>query len=153
MMAGERLTKLGALASDLEQAAEDRFEDAKALLLAGRHAAAIAHGFYALEIRLKVLICRRLDVPKLPHVFQTHSLEALMLHTGLANKIRGVKRPRAVAKNWDELLALFQQVDQIRYQPDPKWDERLAKRVLHQLGDPPNGVLLWLKKQASLKRR
>lgn len=65
-MAGERLTRLGALTVDLDQAAQERLDDAEVLMRGGRYAAAITYAFYALEIRLKVLICHRLDIPNLP---------------------------------------------------------------------------------------
>jgi hypothetical protein len=149
MSGGRSLTTLGNAVSDLEQTALDRLEDAEVLLRAGRYPSAIAFGLYALEIQFKVVICRRLDVASLPRVFETHELEALMLHSGLSNKVRRVKRPKALQKNWDELLQLSKtySIDQFRYRPDPAWDEQLAKRVLHQLRDPPNGLLLWLRKQ------
>ncbi len=153
-MAVERsLTKLGALVTDLDRASDERLEDAEVLLRCERYAAAIMQGIYSLEIKLKVVICRRLEVLNLPLVFQIHDLEALMLHAGLTRKIGGVRRPRYVAKNWQELLKLSKGLDELRYRTDPEWDQRLARRVLHQLRDSPHGVLPWLSKQASLKTR
>jgi hypothetical protein len=152
-MAVERsLTKLGASVSDLDQASRERLDDAEVLLRGGRYAAAIIHGLYALEIKLKVIICRRLDILNMPRVFETHDLEALMLHTGLDRKIRNVKRPKEVAQNWHELLDLADDLEGLRYRPDPvKWNRHKAELVLHQLRDPSHGVLLWLTKQASIK--
>jgi HEPN domain-containing protein len=152
-MAGERsLTKLGDSASDLDQASKDRLEDAEQLLKTGRYAASMMHGLYALEIKLKVIICRRLDVANLPRVFETHDLEALMLHAGLAEKIRNVKRPRDVTQNWIDLKTVSADLERLRYIPDPvRWDRRAAELVLSQLRDPPHGVLLWLAKQASIR--
>jgi hypothetical protein len=152
-MASSPLTQLGASVGELEQAARDRLDDAQALLDAGRYASAIAHGLYALEIRLKLVICSRLDITNLPKVFQIHDLGALMLHSGLSIKIRDTKRPRGVAKNWDELKQLSENLDGYRYKSDPSWDERLARTVLHQLTDPTHGVLIWLANQASIKKR
>lgn len=152
MADGRSLTRSGASLSDLEAAATERLDDAEVLLKSGRYAAAIMSGFYSLEIRLKVIICRRLEVQTLPKIFETHNLEALMLHTGLSQKIRNVKRPRAVAQYWDALRELSYELDQLRYQPAmATWDEKRAGLVLHQLRDSPNGVLLWLEKQASIK--
>jgi HEPN domain-containing protein len=152
MMADERLTKLGASIADLDQASQERLEDAEVLLRGGRYAAAITHAIYALEIKLKVLICRRLDTPKLYRVFEIHDLQVLMLYTGLDAKLRNLRRPRYVAKNWNELLELSKKMDQIRYKPDPnQWNQQLAEMVLHWLRDPPHGVLPWLSKQASRK--
>lgn len=141
------------LLADLMDAAGDRLEDAEALLKSGRYASAIAFGIYALEIELKVVICRRLEPTELPKVFETHDLDTLMMHLGLSVKVRRVKRPRFIAKNWDELIEIGKGVDQFRYKNNPAWDERLGKRVLQLLRDEPNGVLPWLQKQASIKRR
>jgi HEPN domain-containing protein len=152
-MADERsLTRLGESVADLEQASKDRLEDSEQLLKAGRYAAAIMHGLYALEIALKVLICRRLDVSNLPRVFETHNLEALMLHAGLAEKIRKVKRPRDVTQDWYDLRVLAADLERLRYTPDPaRWNRLAAERLLRHLRDPPHGVLLWLRRQASIK--
>jgi hypothetical protein len=102
---------------------------------------------YALEIKLKVVICHRLDIPQLPQVFKTHNLEALMLHAGLSTKIRDVRRPRGVVKNWDELLITGQEIDHARYVPNLKWNQAHAIRTLDQLRHPIHGVLLWLDRQ------
>jgi hypothetical protein len=151
-MADERLTKLGASIADLDQACQERLDDAKILLRGGRYAAAITHAIYALEIKLKVLICRRLDISRLPKVFEIHDLEALMLHTGLNTKLQRSKRLQAVATNWNELVDLSRKMDQIRYKPDPnQWNKQLAELVLHHLQDPHDGVLPWLSTQASRK--
>ena len=49
-------------AADLDQAWQDRMDDANALDAAGRHAAAMAARLYAIEIYLKYRICQRLDL-------------------------------------------------------------------------------------------
>jgi hypothetical protein len=78
----------------------------------------------------------------------------LMLHSGLAQKIRNVKRPQEVGGNWDDLRELGLELEGLRYIPDSvRWDRQTAERVLQQLRDPPHGVLLWLTKQASIKSR
>jgi hypothetical protein len=64
MADGRSLTKSGAPLSDLEGAATERLDDAEALLKAGRYAAAIMSGYYSLEIRLKIIICRRLQLER-----------------------------------------------------------------------------------------
>ncbi|HWE38696.1 MAG TPA: hypothetical protein VG406_19265, partial [Isosphaeraceae bacterium] len=86
---------------DLEMAVGERLDDANALFSAGRYASAIAMAFYALEIQLKVVICRRMELKTLPKAFEIHDPEALMILTGLSGKIGQVKRPRAVANHWD----------------------------------------------------
>lgn len=139
--------------SDLQAAASERLEDAEALLKSGRYVSAIAFGLYALEIELKVVICRHLDITKLPRIHHHHKLEELLIHSGLSNKIRRTRRPRFLGKNWDDLVRIAGSVDQFRYRYDPTWDDAKAGRVLQLLRDPPNGVLLWLQKQASLRGR
>lgn len=147
MMAGRgSLSALGNSLVELEQAEHERLLDAEALLRGCRFASAIAFGLYALEIDLKIVICRRLDLTQLPKVFQTHSREDLLLHTGLSNKISRVKRPKSLKSHWDELL-LLPAVDDLRYSHDPRWDEALATKTLHLLTDQASGVIPWLKKQ------
>jgi len=155
MSKGRSLSALGGSAADLEQASNDRLEDARILHNAGRYPSAIAFGLYSLEIAIKVVVCRRLDLINLPRVFETHDLEDLMLHSGLSEKIKRVKRPRALFKNWNDLVQLTkpEPVDKYRYNNDPAWDKQRSERVLHQLSDPPHGLLLWLKKQYSWKVR
>jgi len=154
MADGRSLIRSGASLDDLEAAATERLDDAEALLKAGRYAAAIMSGLYSLEIRLKVIICRRLDVQNLPRIFETHDLNALILHAGLSRKIQEVRRPSEIVPHWNELRKISVQTDQLRYQPNLAiGDRNSAERVLHLLRDKPNGVLPWLEKQASIKSR
>lgn len=148
-MASERsFAKFGAAVTDLEIAAQDRLADAETLLTAGRYVSAIAMGLYSLEISLKVVICKRLDLISMSKPFEIHELEQLLVLAGLSQKIRRIKRPRGVAKNWDELVGLAGNIDKYRYSSHPSWDHSLAIKVLGQLRDPPNGVLIWLLTQA-----
>ncbi len=148
-MAGQHsFTKFGGSVPDLDRAAVERLADAETLHQGMRFAGAILMGLYALEIRLKVVICRKLELPGLPRAFETHDLEGLLVVSGLSTKLRAVKRPRQVARNWDELVACSKEAEALRYKPDAKWDQRASSKVLHQLRDPPAGVLPWLSKQA-----
>ncbi len=146
MASGSFLKARGKLA-DLEVAAQDRLLDAEALFVAGRFASTIAMGLYALEIALKVQICRRLDRDDLPEPFAIHKLEELLVAAGLANKIRKVKRPRGVWANWQELVWLSRDIEKFRYTTNVDWNEALATKTLRELREPPCGVLLWLSKQ------
>jgi hypothetical protein len=132
---------------ELQEAARERLRHAEALLNSGRFASSIAFGLYALEIELKIAICRRLDLNSLPIVFQTHSHEDLLVYTGLSNKIAQVKRPKAMKSNWDELVQL-PGIDELRYSYDPSRNKALARKTLHQLTDKASGVIPWLKKQS-----
>jgi hypothetical protein len=149
-MKGGPLAKAGTRLADLQGAVTERLDDAKALLDAGRYASAIAMAFYALEIQLKVVICRRLDLANLPRAFEIHDPEELLILAGLSQKIQRVKRPRAIRRRWETLLDIYKDNDfnDIRYVPNPmKWDARLARSVLDQLRDPRDGILPWLAKQ------
>jgi hypothetical protein len=79
MASGSRpsFSTTGTLSTDLQIAAQDRLFDAEALFSAGRFASTIAMGVYSLEIHLKVLICKRLNLSALPKPFETHDLEGL----------------------------------------------------------------------------
>ena len=88
--------KLGSSVADLDTAWRDRLADAEALLAAGRNGWAIATGLYALEIRLKVLVCRRLDIDKLPKAFEVHDLSSLLLLAGLSQRI--LRKPARTVK-------------------------------------------------------
>lgn len=139
-----------ALLVDLEKAVGERLDDANALFEAGRYASTIAMAFYALEIQLKVVICRRMDLKMLPRAFEIHDPEALMMLTGLSKKIGQVKRPRAVANHWNELTTVAKEsvFESIRYIPTPAlWDEEKARKVLLQVQDPSTGVIPWLSRQ------
>jgi hypothetical protein len=87
MPAKGEFTRAGAPRSELEAAWQDRLAEAQSLHAAGHHAGAIAAALYALEIRLKVLICKRLDLDALPTGFEIHDLDSLLLLTGLSQRI------------------------------------------------------------------
>jgi len=119
-------------AEDLELAAEERLQDAEALFEAERYATSIAYGILALEVRLKVVVCRHLDLKALPVVLKTHNLEHLILYAGLSRKIDQVKRPRQLRDNWQSLLKTSLAVNNIRYKPHPEhWTRRRAARSCH----------------------
>lgn len=138
-------SKLGSALADLEAAWQDRLRDAEELLATGRNGWAIATGLYALEIRLKVLVCRRLDLVQLPRAFEVHDLPGLLLLAGLSRRIQR-KPARGVKRNWDAILALSPQLNDFRYTASARWSATQAQDFFRQLRDPPNGVLIWLGK-------
>lgn len=145
-MAAETLfTNLGAAVADLEIAAQDRLDDAEELLKAGRNASAITMGLYALEIRLKERICRRLDLDALPKAFQIHDLAGLLLLAGLSKRINDSVNSH-VLYNWTELLRWSKRLNDLRYGPEahPDWPHSTALSLFSQLRDLPHGVLPWL---------
>ncbi|MBI1914216.1 MAG: hypothetical protein HYS12_05695 [Planctomycetes bacterium] len=138
-------TKLGNALADLETAWQDRLADADALLAAGRNAGAIVTGLYALEIRLKVAICKRLDLEQLPKNFEIHDLKALLLLAGWSRRIDR-KSARKVKLNWDAIVSRSEELNELRYTADKNWTHAEAATFLKQLKDPPDGVLPWITK-------
>lgn len=137
-----------ARATDLDIASHDRLADARALIAAGRSASAIAAGIYALEIRLKVLICRRLDLANLPRAFEFHDLDALLILTGLKQRLDR-KAPKGVKLNWSNLTQFARggKLSELRYSPESNWPLPQANTLLNWLDDPRSGVLSWLSRQ------
>jgi hypothetical protein len=84
----DRLKKSIAPVAELDQAALDRLDDARALIKAGRPASAISACLYALEIRLKVLVYKKLDLSSLPGAFKIHDIEALLILTRLSQRMK-----------------------------------------------------------------
>jgi hypothetical protein len=141
MMAGERsYAKLGATRTSLQQAANDRLLDAEALLQAGRFASAIAEGLYALEITLKVLICKRLDLQHLPKAFEVHDFAGLLVLSGFSRQMQG-----EVKLNWDEITREADwHINALRYTSPSNLDQSFTTDFLARLRTPPHGVIPWL---------
>jgi hypothetical protein len=146
MTVDKGLTKPGVSRADLDAAWPDRLADAEAMLAAGRNASAIANALYALEIRLKVLVCKRLDLESLPRAFEIHDLDGLLLLAGLSRRILR-KSATGVKKNWDEVLSQAQELNDLRYKADANWSHAQADALLQRIKDPPHGVFPWLSKQ------
>lgn len=144
-MSASPFTRPGSPLKDLAAAWPDRLADAEALLAAGRHGWAIATGLYALEIRLKEMICRRLDLDALPKGFETHDLDSLLLLAGLSRRIKR-RAARAVKENWDGIARLAGNLNDYRYKPSDRWSATQAVTFFRQLRDPPDGVLPWLRR-------
>ena len=147
------LKKLGAPVAELQAAALERLVDAESLRQTGRYASAISHGVYSVEILLKVLICKHLDLANLPTVFETHDLEALLLYTGLSGTFVGSKSDMNVAKNWEQVVLVSRQVEGSRYKHDPAWNEIVANEFFLQLRDGQYGVVSCLIREFSKKTR
>jgi hypothetical protein len=144
-MAGERkYAKLGAKLTDLNEALEDRFKDAEVLIAGGCYASAIAMGLYALEIALKIAICRRLDLEALPVEFQIHDFEGLLILSGLSRRLEAPERA-AVRKHWFFLIGKYKssQAGTLRYSRGT-FTSRQARDVIRRLRDPNEGLVTWL---------
>lgn len=146
---GLKFTKLGVQLADLQLAYGDRLAEANLLMSSNHYGSAIAHGLYALEIYLKIIICLRLDLDALPTAFHTHDLAGLLVLSGLKRRMDALGI-HPVKRNWDDLLAFNPRHIQgiFRYEPNTKADQDEARKVLDELQDPAHGVLTWLKAQS-----
>jgi HEPN domain-containing protein len=142
MMAGS-YTSLGATVGDLDTAANDRLSDAEKLLSSRRYPSAIAMGLYALEIRLKERICRRLDLDQLPRPFETHDLSGLLVLSGLRRRLDDPSNARVKA-NWELIERESKFLNELRYKPNSFRTRSQALSFIAQLRDHPDGVLPWI---------
>ena len=132
----------------LELAWKDREAEAVLLTAGASRTMGLALRVYALEIRLKSIICRHLRLEYLPRSCKTHDLAELILYTGLWPQLDDPERGKLRA-NWD-LLATFSKhrLNEARYCPAVTFlgpDE--FSRLTGALDDPSDGVLPWLSRQ------
>ena len=135
-------------AGELNAAWQDRLDDAAVLEAGGRYGAAIAARLYALEIYLKFRICERLRVSNPLKKLEIHDLEALLLFSGLSAAMYGLPETSAVFQNWEEIRDFSGRLNDLRYFPAVKWNQRQSSDFAHWLEHPSEGVLSWLKTQA-----
>jgi hypothetical protein len=132
--------------ADLQQLADDRVADAKALLDAGRWSGAYYLSGYAIECALKASIAGQTNLHDFPDkaVVQksyTHDLLDLLDLAGLKLQLKLDTTPAPnplginwqFVKNWNE---------KTRYQ---QRTEAEARRLYEAVTNIPNGVLPWIK--------
>jgi hypothetical protein len=142
-MAGDRsYSKLGAHLPDLLDALREREQDAEALLDAGRYAASIVQGIYALEICLKVAICRRLDIEQLPRAFEIHDLGELLVLSGLSKKLIEVESRDAA---WQVVINQAKFVNHLRYTSGSECSRNQADDLFSTMFDASGGLIVWIK--------
>jgi len=122
----------------LQEAYEMRLEEYKALRAASQWQGAVLHSGFLLELALKIAICKHLDEPKLPRIFQVHDLELLFYCSGL-RKTHGnypvlQRNLTIVVTNWSLDL---------RYEKH-KITQGKADKVHQALFDVANGLLTFL---------
>ena len=132
----------------LREVAEARLKEAENLFDAKHYAGTVHLAGYAVECYLKVAICVTLHWDELRGTFKTHDLEALMLHSGLDDKLqkdaRLVESFAKIKETWviDGSLS-------IRYKKPSEFNERAARIFLRYVSDPETGVVPWLRKMTS----
>jgi hypothetical protein len=144
-MANDRsFKKPGTRLAELQEAWPDRLQDSRVLFDGEQFGSAIASGLYALEILLKVLICKRLDLDALPKAFEIHDLDQLVVLTGLSRQIDAVvEEPSEVQVNWNAILTFSAQLTNIRYTGSQKWSREQAEDFLSRLSQTKGGVISW----------
>jgi hypothetical protein len=146
-MANERsFSSLGARATELDMAWRDRLEDANLLMSAGRFPTSIAMGLYALEILLKVRICRTLDLDQLPKPFEVHDLEGLLMVSGLRRHLLK-RQARPVKANWGNIKRFAADLNELRYQSNSSRSQIEAEEFFGSLKEPLTGVIPWILRQ------
>lgn len=130
--------------SDLEAAWKEREAEASLLANAGHFGVALASRLYALEIRIKVRICKHLGLILLPKHCKTHDLDELVLFTGLWPVLDDPANT-TLRQNW-ELLSNYsrQGLNQLRYKSNTQLDAAQRDRLFQALDDRPEGVWTWL---------
>jgi len=129
--------------ANLDEAWQEREKEAKALA-ASFPAASLALRFYALEIRIKTIICKRLGIDLLPGHCKTHELDELIIFTGLLGTLADPAND-GIRQNWD-ILAKFarERLNQIRYLPGSTLRAADRDEQLNALDNPCDGVWIWL---------
>jgi HEPN domain-containing protein len=133
--------------TDLQRLAEDRVQDAEALLSSGRWSAAYYLAGYAVECAFKACVAKKTNLHDFPdkslarQAF-THDLVELLNLAGLKLELQLETTPAAnpalgvnwqYVKDWGELA---------RYQQKT---EAEARRLYQAVTDPVDGVLRWIK--------
>lgn len=133
---------------NLQQLAEDRIEDARALLAAGRWSGAYYVAGYSLECGLKACVLRYVENTGI--IFQdrdyakrcwTHDLQTLFDAADLGQRLESAVQTNTllglnwkIAKEWSQLT---------RY--DLSKTELDGIRLIKAIGDSTDGVLSWLR--------
>ena len=124
----------------LAAVADGRLADANVLVNAGRHAAAVYIGGYAVECCLKAAICKTLDLDDLPGTFAVHDLELLLLHSGLNKQIQ---LDAHVHEAFNKLREVWDET--VRYDDPGKYTESEARSVINWVTE----VVGWVKRKTN----
>jgi len=128
---------------NLDKAWQEREKEAKALA-ASFPATSLTLRIYALEIRIKTIICRRLGIDLLPGHCKTHELDELIIFTGLLGTLADPAND-GIRQNWDILVRFVRErLNQIRYLPGSALKAADLNEQLNALDNPDDGVWTWL---------
>jgi hypothetical protein len=126
---------------DLDAAWNEREQEANLLMTQGFSSIGLALRLYALEIRLKVLICKQLRLSVLPKACKTHDLSELIIFTGMWEEL-GDPVNSTIRQNWDFLVDFSKKdLNNLRYIPRQKLAASELSNLIAALDDTQNGVL------------
>jgi hypothetical protein len=132
---------------DFQELAEERLQDAEALLTGGRWSGAYYMAGYAVECALKAVIAKRTVADDFPArnaaKLYTHNLKELLFYAGLGTARGAITVPgvtAGVASNWEDVRDWS---EQNRYQVSRT--EREAVTIVTAIRHPTEGVLQWLR--------
>ncbi|MGO9599374.1 MAG: hypothetical protein ACLP7Q_15400 [Isosphaeraceae bacterium] len=134
-------------AGDLDQAWQDRMDDAAALDAACRYAADMATRLYAIEICLKYQISQHLNLANPLKKLEIHDLEALIIFAGFSRVLAAMPAGSNLEQNWDRTVAFSDELNDLRYLPAARWSQQQSTDLSRRLDDPSDGVMTWLKNQ------
>jgi hypothetical protein len=133
--------------ADLDQAWQDRLDEANALDAAGHFGAAIAARLYALEIYLKFRICRHLGLANPLKKLEIHDLDALVIFGGFSGALMSLAGSNKVKTNWENIVMFSNNLNNLRYLPAARWTKQQSDDFSEWLNHAGDGVLTWLKNQ------
>jgi len=124
---------------DLELLAEARRREFAVLKSAGEYTGALYIGGYAIELLLKRAICTTLRLGRLPEIFHTHELEALLFFSGLKADLDAVA---SLKVEFNALNSLWS--EERRYSTADAADPRDCAEMERWLFDPA-GLYEWIR--------
>lgn len=132
--------------TDFQEIAEERLQDAEALLIAGRWSGAYYVAGYAVECALKAVIAKRTVADDFPAKdaakLYTHNLKELLLFAGLGTGNGAITTP-GVSVRCTTLWETVKQWKEIaRYESK---NQQQAEELVAAINDPTDGVLAWIR--------
>jgi hypothetical protein len=128
--------------ADLEIAFLEREEEAAAI--APFSSMGLALRMYALEIRVKIVICKHLRIQWLPRACKTHDLSELIVFTGLLDELDDAANVD-IRENWYLLVEFSKKrLNDLRYLARADLTSADLISLMTALDDPVSGVIAWL---------
>lgn len=143
-MAQPLRTELGIHAQSLRIIGDARLADFRALWKARRFHTAVYIGGYALEEYLKCAICKALDSPQLPRVFEYHELDSLLFYSGLKARMQ---RDSHVRASFGEICGIWREGMRYEDPNNPKFSDATCRNMETWLNDKRKGVIPWLRQR------